>query len=60
VVPALYGALAGVFLGLSEPVYLVLALIGILGAVGAGFDHIGARAGALRASWRGRSSAPRS
>jgi hypothetical protein len=34
VVPALYGALSGVFLGLSEPVYLVLALIGILGAVG--------------------------
>lgn len=48
VVPALYGALAGVFLGVSEPVYLVLAVLGILGAVVAGFDHIGARAGALR------------
>jgi Protein of unknown function (DUF2510) len=48
VVPALYGALTGVFLGVSEPVYLVLSLIGILGGVGAGFDHIGARAGALR------------
>jgi hypothetical protein len=48
VVPALYGALTGVFLGISEPVYLVLSLIGILGGVGAGFDHIGARAGALR------------
>lgn len=48
VVPALYGALTGVFLGISEPVYLVLSLIGILGGVGAGFDHIGPRAGALR------------
>jgi hypothetical protein len=48
VVPALYGALTGVFLGISEPVYLVLSLIGILGGVGAGFDHFGARAGALR------------
>ena len=48
VVPALYGALTGVFLGVSEPVYLVLSLIGILGGVGAGFDHLGARAGALR------------
>jgi hypothetical protein len=48
VVPALYGALTGVFLGVSEPVYLVLSLIGILGGVGAGFDHVGARAGALR------------
>jgi hypothetical protein len=48
VVPALYGALTGIFLGVSEPVYLVLSLIGILGGVAAGFDHIGARAGALR------------
>jgi hypothetical protein len=48
VVPALYGALTGVFLGVSEPIYLVLSLIGILGAVVAGFDHLGARAGALR------------
>jgi hypothetical protein len=48
VVPALYGALTGVILGISEPVYLVLSLLGILGAVVAGFDHAGARAGALR------------
>ena len=48
VVPALYGVVCGVFLGISEPVYLVLSLIGILGGVGAGFDHVGARAGALR------------
>lgn len=48
VVPALYGGLTGYFLGVSEPVYLVLSIIGIVGAVGAGFDHLGAKAGAGR------------
>jgi 4-hydroxybenzoate polyprenyltransferase len=48
VVPAIYGALTGIFLGISEPVYLVLSIAGIVGAVGAGYDHLGARAGALR------------
>ena len=48
VVPALYGAITGIFLGISEPVYLVLSVAGIVGAVGAGYDHLGARAGALR------------
>jgi hypothetical protein len=48
VVPALYGALTGVVLGVSEPAYLVLSLLGILGAVAAGFEHRGARAGAVR------------
>jgi len=47
-VPALYGAVTGYFLGVSEPTYLVLSLIGIVGAIGAGFDHLGARAGARR------------
>jgi len=48
VVPALYGAVTGYSLGESEPVYLVLSLIGVLGGVGAGFDHLGAAAGARR------------
>jgi hypothetical protein len=48
VVPALYGALTGYFLGISEPLYLILSIVGIVGAVGAGFDHLGARAGAAR------------
>jgi hypothetical protein len=48
IIPALYGALTGYYLGVSEPVYLVLALIGVLGGVGAGFDHVGAKAGAAR------------
>jgi hypothetical protein len=48
VVPALYGALTGYFLGISEPLYLIFSIVGIVGAVGAGFDHLGARAGAAR------------
>ena len=48
IIPALYGAVTGWFLGENEAVYLVLSVIGIVGAIGAGFDHAGARAGALR------------
>jgi hypothetical protein len=48
VLPALYGALTGYFLGVSEVTYLVLSLIGVLGGIGAGFDHLGAAAGARR------------
>lgn len=46
--PAVYGAITGYFLGVSEGVYLVLSLIGIVGGIGAGFDHLGAAAGAKR------------
>ena len=46
--PALYGALTGYVLGRSEPGYLILSLIGVVGGFGAGFDHLGARAGAAR------------
>jgi ABC-type branched-subunit amino acid transport system permease subunit len=48
VVPAVYGAITGYFLGTSEGVYLVLSAIGILGGIGAGLDHAGAWAGAKR------------
>jgi hypothetical protein len=48
VLPVLYGALTGYFLGVSEATYLVLSLIGVLGGVGAGLDHMGAAAGARR------------
>lgn len=48
IVPAVYGAFAGIFLGISEAVYLVLVLSAILGAVAAGFEHLGAAAGAGR------------
>src|SRR3954453_5802742 len=45
VVPAVYGAITGWFLGSSEAVYLVLSIVGVVGGVAAGFDHVGAKAG---------------
>jgi hypothetical protein len=48
VLPAAYGALTGYFLGVSEATYLVLSVLGVLGGIGAGFDHLGAAAGAKR------------
>jgi hypothetical protein len=48
VIPAAYGAVTGYFLGENEAVYLVLSVIGIVGGIGAGFDHVGAKAGAKR------------
>jgi hypothetical protein len=48
VVPALFGLAAGIMLGLSEPAYLALSLLGVLGGFGAGLEHLGAREGAIR------------
>lgn len=48
ILPAAYGAVTGYFLGVSEGTYLVLSIIGILGGVGAGFDHMGAAIGLRR------------
>ncbi|MGH2923832.1 MAG: hypothetical protein ACRDKH_07390 [Solirubrobacterales bacterium] len=46
--PVAYGALTGYFLGVSEITYTVLALLGVLGGIGAGFDHLGAAIGLRR------------
>jgi len=48
ILPVAFGALTGYFLGVSEATYTILGLIGILGGIGAGFDHLGAAAGAKR------------
>ena len=48
VLPALFGAICGVLLGISSGVYTVLTLLGILGGIGAGYDHPTASEGALR------------
>ena len=38
-VPLLFGGVTGWVLGLSEPIYLVLSLLGILGGLAAGLEH---------------------
>lgn len=48
VVPAAYGAVTGYFLGVSEVTYVVLSILGVLGGIGAGFDHMGASIGLRR------------
>ena len=48
VVPAVFGVITGIFLGVSEIVYLILSILGIAGGYMAGKEHIGARDGALR------------
>ena len=48
VLPVAFGAITGYFLGVSEVTYLVLSILGVLGGIGAGYDHVGAKAGALR------------
>jgi ABC-type antimicrobial peptide transport system permease subunit len=48
VLPALFGGICGVLLGISGGVYTVLTLIAILGGLGAGYDHATPGEGALR------------
>lgn len=48
VVPAVFGIVTGILLGVSEIVYLVLSILGIGGGYMAGKEHIGARDGAIR------------
>jgi hypothetical protein len=48
VLPALFGAVCGVLLGISAGIYTVLTLLGILGGIVAGYDHATASEGALR------------
>jgi hypothetical protein len=37
--PVSFGAITGIALGASEPLYLVLSVLGILGGFGAGVEH---------------------
>lgn len=48
VLPVAFGALTGWTLSENETVYLVLSLAGILGGIGAGYDHLGADQGFVR------------
>ena len=53
VAPILFGALTGYIVGVSAGTYLALSVLGVVGGVGAGFDHQGAEAGARRGSLGG-------
>src|SRR3954468_21473044 len=48
VLPALFGAICGVMLGISAGLYTLLTLLGILGGIAVGYDHATASEGALR------------
>jgi len=48
VLPIAFGALCGFELGSSKPAFQILMLVAGLGGVGAGFEHPGARPGAVR------------
>jgi hypothetical protein len=46
--PAVFGLITGIFLGVSEIVYLVLSVLGIAGGYLAGKEHVGSEEGAIR------------
>lgn len=46
--PVLFGVLAGVLLVVSEPAYLVVSILGVLGGIGSGYEHNGGEEGARR------------
>ena len=48
VVPAAFGVITGILLGVSEIAYLVLSILGIGGGYMAGKEHVGAAEGATR------------
>ncbi len=48
IAPVAFGALCGYELGASEPWFNGLMLLAGLGGIGAGFEHLGAREGAVR------------
>jgi hypothetical protein len=48
IVPAVFGGITGWMLGVSEAAYVVLSLLGIGGGYFAGFEHEGAKTGAVR------------
>jgi hypothetical protein len=48
VLPAAFGLVVGILLGISAGAYTVLSLVGILGGIGAGYDHADVLEGAGR------------
>ena len=48
IVPFAFGAVAGIFLGVSSAIYWLIQIVALIGGVGAGLEHRTARQGALR------------
>jgi hypothetical protein len=48
IIPFVFGAIVGVVLGVSAPVYWILSLLAAIGAVLAGLEHPDVRSAALR------------
>jgi hypothetical protein len=48
IIPLVFGAIVGVLLGVSAPVYWILSLLAAIGAILAGLEHPDARSAALR------------
>ncbi|MCW2967742.1 MAG: hypothetical protein JWM71_1514 [Solirubrobacteraceae bacterium] len=48
VLPVAYGLLTGYLLGQSAAAYAVLSILGVLGGIAAGFDHLGGDQGFVR------------
>jgi hypothetical protein len=48
VVPFAFGAVAGIFLGISAGIYWVIQIVALIGGIGAGLEHRTPREGALR------------
>jgi hypothetical protein len=48
ILPAGFGFLTGYILGVDEVGYFILQAVGIIGGIGAGFDHVGSDQGFLR------------
>ena len=53
IVPAIFGAITGWMLGVSEAVYVILSILGIGGGYFAGMEHSGAKTGAIRGVFGG-------
>jgi hypothetical protein len=51
--PLLFGMVCGFLLGETETGYWLAKVFGVTAALGSGFDHVGARAGALRGGLAG-------
>lgn len=48
ILPVLFGAVCGYLLGLNGIAYDILTLLGVLGGINAGYEHLGAREGLVR------------